>query len=205
MEARRRARGRRERVRLAEGEAKGHGPTFFAEQRGLVTDGEDVHERRSGRRWQVDLPSGCRFVPSSENQGSQIRWIGGLPPRRWFKRLSVSVRTVRWRVRIHDHPSYQQEDWAIVNSNRIGSNVPSISSSSAVSEKRMAISAPPRHWRGSRDRPSARTFVGADAPTTFSFGPHARRRMLVRPGRCSASDISPRGRDHEAGPRRRRR
>jgi hypothetical protein len=124
MEARRRARGRRERVRLAEGEAKGHGPTFFAEQRGLVTDGEDVHERRSGRRWQVDLPSGCRFVPSSENQGSQIRWIGGLPPRRWFKRLSVSVRTVRWRVRIHDHPSYQQEDWAIVNSNRIGSERP---------------------------------------------------------------------------------
>src|SRR2546422_7895248 len=114
MEARRRARGRRERVRLAEGEAKGHGPAFLAEQRGFVTDREDVHERRTGRRWQVDLPSGRRFVPSSENQGSQIRWVRGLPRRRWLRRFSVSVRTVRWRVRIHYHPSYQREDWAIV-------------------------------------------------------------------------------------------
>ena len=88
-------------------------PAFLAEQRRLVTDRKDVLERRSGRRRQVDLPSGCRFVPSSENQGSQIRWIRGLPRRRWLRRLSVSVRTVRWRVRIHDHPSYQQEDWAI--------------------------------------------------------------------------------------------
>ena len=95
---------------------KGHGPTLLAEQRGLVTDREDVHERRSGRRWQVDLPSDCRFVPSSENQGSQIRWIRGLRRRRWLRRRSVSARTVRWRVRIHDHPSYQQKTGRSLNS-----------------------------------------------------------------------------------------
>ena len=77
MEASGRGSGRRERIRLAERQAKRHGPAFLAEQRRLVTDRKDALERGSGRRRQVDLPSGCPFVPSSENHRSQIRWIRG--------------------------------------------------------------------------------------------------------------------------------
>jgi hypothetical protein len=137
-------------------EAKGHGPTLLAEQRGLVTDREDVHERRSGRRWRVDLPSGCRFVPSSENQGSQIRWISGLPRRRWFRRLSVSVRTVRWRVRIHDHPSYQQKTGRSLNSKRIAiSQDVSRRASGGVQPGRHVLARTPRSARMDATRPHA--------------------------------------------------
>ena len=56
----------------------------------------------------MDLRSGRRFVPPSENQASQvcrIRVLDRGPP---VTRRATVARSVRWPTRIHDRPSYQR-------------------------------------------------------------------------------------------------
>jgi hypothetical protein len=79
VETGRRARRRIERLRAADRESERHGTPLLAEERCVVTDREDARERRDVRSGQRDLPRGDRFVPSSENEPSEIRRIRIVP------------------------------------------------------------------------------------------------------------------------------
>jgi hypothetical protein len=79
VETGRGARRRIERLRPADRESKRHGTPLLAEERCVVTDREDARERGDVRSGQRDLPRGDRFVPSSENEPSEIRRIRIVP------------------------------------------------------------------------------------------------------------------------------